>query len=115
MSDSADASNTRGRAPLSALKPLFPYAARYRGRIAAAVVALIVASAATLTLPVAVRRVIDRGFGGEGGLIDAYFGALIGVALILALASAGRFYLVREPSRRLTTTSASSVSRRAAG
>jgi ATP-binding cassette subfamily B protein len=91
----------RGRAPLSALKPLFPYAARYKGRIAAAMVALIVASAATLTLPVAVRRVIDRGFGGEGGLIDAYFGALVGVALILALASASRFYLVMTLGERV--------------
>jgi ATP-binding cassette subfamily B protein len=91
----------RGRAPLSALKPLFPYAARYKGRIVAAIVALIVASAATLTLPVAVRRVIDRGFGGEGGLIDAYFGALIGVALILALASASRFYLVMTLGERV--------------
>ena len=85
----------RSRASLGSLKPLIPYGLRYRGRIAAAIVALIVASAATLALPVAARRVIDHGFSEQSGqLIDAYFGVLIGVVGAIAMASALRFYLV---------------------
>ncbi len=85
----------RPRAALGALKPLFPFAARYKGRIASAVVALVAASGATLVVPIAVRRVVDLGFShGEVGMIDAYFGGLIGVVAVLAVASAARYYCV---------------------
>jgi ATP-binding cassette, subfamily B, bacterial len=83
------------RTSLKALLPLLPYAGRYRGRIAAALAALTIASIATLTVPVAVRGMIDHGFSAEGaGLIDRYFGAMIAVTAVLALASAVRYYLV---------------------
>ncbi|MGL4495762.1 MAG: ABC transporter transmembrane domain-containing protein, partial [Beijerinckiaceae bacterium] len=82
------------KAPLSALKPLLPAVLAYRGRLLAAVLALIVASVATLMLPVAIRRVIDNGFGGDPALISRYFLALIGVAALLSVASATRYYLV---------------------
>ena len=82
-------------APLRALKPLLPYGLRYRGRIAAALVALIVASVATLTVPIAVRGMIDHGFSADGaGLIDQYFGIMIAVVAVLAIASAARYFLV---------------------
>jgi len=91
----AAAESARPKANLSALAPLVPYALAYRGRIGAAILALVAASAATLVVPVAVRRVIDHGFSDEaGGLIDAYFAMLIGVVGVLALASAFRYYLV---------------------
>jgi ATP-binding cassette subfamily B protein len=46
-------------------------------------------------VPLAVRRMIDVGFSGiEPGLVDKYFATLLGVGLILALASAARFYCV---------------------
>ena len=83
------------RAPLRALMPLIPYGLRYRGRILAAVLALIIASVATLTVPVAVRGMIDHGFSADGaGLIDRYFGIMIAVVGVLALASAARYFLV---------------------
>ena len=89
------ASPDRPRPSLRALKPLLPFAARYRGRIAAAVAALALASGAMLVLPIAARRVIDHGFSdGDGQLIDAYFGVLIVVVAAIALGSALRFYLV---------------------
>src|SRR5271154_6249806 len=94
MEPSAPAA-TKPRAPLGALKPLLPYALRHRGRIALAFVALLVASAATLAVPFAVRRMIDYGFSeGRVGLIHDYFIAMIGVVAVLALASGSRFYLV---------------------
>jgi ATP-binding cassette subfamily B protein len=91
----AAAETNRPKANLSALAPLVPYALAYRGRIAAAFAALLSASAATLVVPLAVRRVVDHGFSDDaGGLIDAYFGMLIGVVGVLALSSALRYYLV---------------------
>ena len=80
------------------LKPLLalaPYVARYRGQAFGALIALIVASLATLAVPLAVRRMIDFGFSPEGvALINNYFGVMIGVVAVLALASASRYYLV---------------------
>ena len=92
----------RARSPLGALRPLLPYALRYRGRIALAFVALLVASAATLAVPVAVRRMIDHGFAtGHSGLIHLYFVAMIGVVTVLALASGSRYYLVTTLGERV--------------
>jgi ATP-binding cassette subfamily B protein len=85
----------RGRIRVRPLLALLPYVMRYRVQVAAALVALLVAAAATLVVPLAVRRMIDNGFSAERiGLIDQYFAVMIGVAAVLAVASATRFYLV---------------------
>jgi ATP-binding cassette subfamily B protein len=82
-------------APLRALVPLLPYVVRYKGRLLAALAALSVASAATLVVPLAVRRMIDHGFSeSSAGLINTYFAAMIAVVLVLACASAARYYCV---------------------
>ncbi|PWB82766.1 MAG: ABC transporter [Methylocystaceae bacterium] len=95
-------SQGRLRRALAPLQPLFPYAYRYRGRIALAIVALIVASIATLTLPLAVRGMIDHGFSSEdASAINSYFGAMIVVVAILALASGSRYYLVMTIGERI--------------
>ena len=81
---------------------LVPFVARYRGRAAAALVALTVAAAATLAVPIAVRRMIDHGFDpARAGLIDEYFGVMILVVAILAGASAMRYYLVTTLGERV--------------
>ena len=83
------------RASLRPLLALRPYLLRHRGILAAALLALLIAAGATLTVPLAVRRMIDLGFSGiDPDLIDKYFLTLVGIALILALASAARFYCV---------------------
>ena len=87
---------------LAALKPLLPYAMRNRTRIALAFVALTVASAATLTFPFAVRRMIDFGFSGSSaGVINSYFAAMAAVVAVLALASGCRYYLVMTIGERV--------------
>src|SRR5271165_6016738 len=102
MSFSTDAAAKPRRAPLGALKPLLPYALVHRSRIAAALVALVVASAATLVVPLAVRRMIDFGFSGsDAGLIRVYFLAMIGVVAVLAAASGARYYLVMTLGERV--------------
>jgi ATP-binding cassette, subfamily B, bacterial len=74
---------------------LLPFMLRYKKQALAALFALLVASASTLLVPVAVRRVLDNGFNGQNtDLINQYFGVMLGVVGILAVASATRFYFV---------------------
>jgi ATP-binding cassette subfamily B protein len=85
----------RSKRSVRPLALILPYLGRYKGHVAAALVALVIASSAMLVLPVAVRRMIDHGFSvADAGTIDRYFFAMIAVAAVLALASAARFYLV---------------------
>ena len=93
------------------LKLLVPYVARYRGRARAALVALLTApSLTTLVVPIAVRRMIDFGFTAERiGLIDQYFGVMIAVVAVLAIASASRYYLVTTLGERVVADLRSAV------
>ena len=102
MPSAADVGSKRSRISLGALRPLAPYAFAHRGRIALALIALAIASAATLVVPIAVRRMIDFGFSdSNAGLIRAYFLAMIGVVAVLALASGARYYLVMTLGERV--------------
>ncbi len=79
-------------APLRALKP---FLVPYRRQLLLAGIALLLAAAATLVLPMSVRGVIDHGFSQEdAGRIGQYFLALMGIAGFMGLASAARFYFV---------------------
>ena len=92
----------KGGARLKPLLGLAPYIIRYRWRVAAACVTLVVAALATLAVPLAVRRMIDFGFSPERiGLIDQYFTVMIMVVAVLALASALRYYLVTTLGERV--------------
>jgi len=80
---------------LRPLRRVFPYLARYKGMVAGALIFLALAAAMTLTLPLAVRRMIDHGFdGGDSTFISQYFSMLLVVAALLAVASAARYYFV---------------------
>ena len=95
---------------LRSLLPLIPFALQHKGRIAAAIFALALASAATLLIPVAVRRVVDFGFTAENAdLISAYFGILLGVVAVLAVASSLRYYLVMTFGERVVADLRSAV------
>ncbi|MFZ2996888.1 MAG: ABC transporter transmembrane domain-containing protein [Sphingobium sp.] len=72
---------------------LWRFARQYPGRIAGAIAALIVSSAATLGIPSGFRLVIDRGFTG-GGDISRWFEYLLMIVIVLAIATALRFYFV---------------------
>ena len=83
------------RRSLGPLRRLAPYIGRYRGLVAGALVSLFVAAGMTLTLPLAVRRMIDHGFSGQDSTFIAnYFAMLVVIAAVLALASACRYYFV---------------------
>src|SRR6478672_12667374 len=81
------------KAPIGSLRALWPFVRAHRGLLVAWLVALACSSAATLSLPPAFRRMIDQGFS-SGANIDRAFLFLFVVALVLALATAARFYFV---------------------
>ncbi len=102
MTETAKSDPRQDRATLRALAPVVPVALKYKGRIALALVALVVASLATLVIPQALRRVIDFGFSQDTApLITDYFLALIGVVGMLAIASGARYYLVMSLGERI--------------
>ncbi len=80
------------------LRPLLrltPFLRPYRREMILALIALLAAAGATLTVPVAVRRIIDNGFTADNAaLVDKYFLAMLAVVVVLALGSAMRFYFV---------------------
>jgi ATP-binding cassette subfamily B protein len=85
------------RRRIGELRLIWGMAMRYPGRIAAALAALIVASAATLAIPYGFKRVIDRGFiagGGSAHSVNASFHYLLMIVAVLAIATACRFYFV---------------------
>ena len=98
------------RPNLRPLASLLPYIGRYRGRALAALGALVLAALTTLVVPLAVRRMIDFGFTERGlDLINSYFLVMIGVAGVLAFASASRYYLVTTLGERIVADLRSDV------
>ncbi|WP_246401192.1 ABC transporter transmembrane domain-containing protein [Rhizobium hidalgonense] len=68
---------------------------RYRGLVAGALTSLALAAITSLALPLAVRRMIDHGFTqSDGRFINSYFAMLMIMAVVLAVASALRYYFV---------------------
>jgi ATP-binding cassette subfamily B protein len=105
-----EVSAEKPRRNLRPLASLLPYVQRYRWRAVAALGALIVAALTTLVVPIAIRRMIDFGFTARGlALIDKYFLVMIGVAAVLALSSALRYYLVTTLGERIVADLRSDV------
>ncbi|MGE4366661.1 ABC transporter transmembrane domain-containing protein [Thermomonas sp.] len=85
----------RAKAPLGSLRALWPFVRRHHGLFLAWLLALGVSSTASLSLPVAFRTMIDHGFrSGASGEVDRAFLLLFAVALVLAVATAARFFFV---------------------
>ena len=89
------------------LSGLTPFLAPYRGRIVLAVAFMVLAAAATLVLPVALKTLIDEGLvAAEPGerlmALRSHFGALFAVGAALGLFSAARFYMVTWLGERVT-------------
>ena len=100
---------------LTILKRLLPFLEPYKRQFVLAGIALLVAAGATLAVPYAFKQMIDLGFGAAGAKsihnVNAYFLALFGVACILAVATAARFYMVSWLGERVTADIRSAVYR----
>ncbi|MFZ6749815.1 ABC transporter transmembrane domain-containing protein [Undibacterium sp. Ren11W] len=93
------------KSSISTLKGLIPFLLPYKRQFFLAGIALVVAACATLAIPYAFRQMIDLGFGGGDRNIqhvDLTFLALFGVAVILGIATAARFYMVSWLGERVT-------------
>ncbi len=83
------------KAGLGALRLLSPYLRPYRGRVALALLSLLVAAGTVLAFGACLRALIDRGFAqSRPDILDYALASLIAVAAVLAVASGARFYLV---------------------
>ncbi|MEO6624708.1 MAG: ABC transporter transmembrane domain-containing protein, partial [Burkholderiaceae bacterium] len=102
---------SKAQSPRS-LSGLLPFLKPYAGRIALAVLFLVLAAVATLAFPVALRGLIDGGL--AAGATDSdkgmklmalrdHFLELFGVAVALGLFSAARFYMVSWLGERVTS------------
>src|SRR6185503_8534049 len=79
---------------LANLVTIWRFTANYKGHVAAAALSLLVAAGATLAIPNAFRLIIDRGFSASGGNIDRWFQYLLELVVVMAIATAFRFYFV---------------------
>lgn len=113
-STSTDESKSRGVAdaagkPMEPLQRLVPFLTPYKARICFALASLVVAASATLGMPVAVRYLIDAGFAEKAVSVDKYFLVLFVLAIVLAVFSATRFYLVSWIGERVVADLRSAV------
>lgn len=109
MSNTHSTSTTPASGSMATLSGLLPFLRPYRRQFAIAGIALVIAACATLTIPYAFRQMIDMGFSkiGDGGThgiehVNLTFLALFGVAVILGIATAARFYMVSWIGERVT-------------
>ncbi len=89
------------------LSGLLPFLRPYRGRIALALLFLLLAAATTLVFPLALKQMIDEGLvkpepGEQLMALREHFLALFGVGAALGLFSAARFYMVTWVGERVT-------------
>ncbi len=86
---------------IGSLRALGPFLAPYKGMLAAAFGALVLTAVVSLTIPLAVRRVVDGFETSSVELLDQYFFALLVVAVVFAGGAALRFYLVTRLGERV--------------
>ncbi|WP_082730929.1 MULTISPECIES: ABC transporter transmembrane domain-containing protein [unclassified Sphingomonas] len=81
---------------ISNLRIVWGYTLRYPVQLTLAIVALLIAAGATLWVPRTFQQVVDNGFaaGSDPASIAPYFQGLLMVVVVLACATAMRFYFV---------------------
>ena len=115
MAERASSERPRGKS-LKPLRTLIPFIRPYRGTLAAALTALLIASGAMLALPVALRYLIDNGFIAEDvGTVNRYFGWFLAAALVFSVFAALRYYLVTWLGERVVADLRTAVYQRVIG
>lgn len=97
---------------LTPLRALLPFLKPYRRMATAAAGALLVATAAMLALPMALRHVIDVLAAKDAGTTNRYFLGFLAAAVIFAAFAALRFYLVTWLGERVVADLRTAVYRR---
>ncbi|MFZ9194425.1 MAG: ABC transporter transmembrane domain-containing protein [Burkholderiales bacterium] len=84
------------------LRRLIRFLQPYRGRVMIALGALLVASGSVLALGQGLRFVIDSGFGsGNPAMLNAALAGVIAIAVVLAVSTYARFYLMMSTGERV--------------
>lgn len=86
---------------VGALRGLVPFLAPYRRLVIGSILALILTACVSLSLPLAVRRVVDGFAADNASLLDQYFAAALIIAMLLALGTGARYYLVTRLGERV--------------
>ncbi|MBU2981707.1 ATP-binding cassette domain-containing protein [Lentibacter algarum] len=86
---------------VGALRELVPFLAPYKTLLILSGFALLMTACLSLTLPLAVRRVVDNFNAESQEILDLYFLAAIGVAALLALGTGLRYALVTRLGERV--------------
>jgi len=95
---------------LSPLLGLFPFLKPYASHWVWTFIALTVAAGTTLALPVAFRHLVDSGFStGQSEHLNRYFIVLFALSVVLAVATALRFYFVSWLGERVTADIRSAI------
>lgn len=105
MTQTSSGTDISQRSSLQTLKGLLPFLTQYKKQFVLAGIALLIAASATLAIPYAFRQMIDLGFGsGDRNIkhVDLTFITLFGVACVLGVATAARFYMVSWLGERVT-------------
>src|SRR5512134_1188007 len=98
---------------LKPLRALLPFLRPYRGTLLLALGALLVAAAAMLALPVALRQLIDEGMTSRSPeTINRYFVAFMAASGVFGVLAALRFYLVTWLGERVVADLREAVYRR---
>jgi ATP-binding cassette subfamily B protein len=106
----SEAGQAKGSGMIGNLSMIWRSAIRYPWQIGGAAIALLIAAAATLAVPNAFRLIIDRGFGGTGE-IGRWFEYLLVVVIVMAIATAARFYFVSWLGERVVADVRTAVQR----
>jgi len=94
----------------SQLATLWSFMLPYKARMALALFFLLLASSTTLAMPYAFKNIVDMGFGAENlDAVQTYFYFLGGLAVIMAFATAFRFYFVTWIGERVVADIRSAV------
>ncbi len=90
------------RSSLAHLKRLWRFVAPYRARVVVALCALMTAAGCVLALGQGLRHVIDAGFGSrDPQLLNAALAGVVAIAILLAVATWTRFYLMMSVGERI--------------
>ncbi len=86
---------------IGGLRALWPFLRPYKGLMAGAGAALVLTATMSLSLPLAVRRVVDNFRVEDNDLLDQYFLAALAIAGVLAIGTGLRYALVTKLGERV--------------
>ena len=104
LTPAAPSAKTEERATskkIGTLRALWPFIRPYSGLMYAALAALVLTAMVSLTLPLAVRRVVDNFEIEDGTILDQYFLAALAIAAVLAVGTGLRYALVTRLGERV--------------